>query len=309
MDTNQETGVSLQDVADLIEQDDQVVDESGEQEGAEEIADSDDSETSEDQPEEVAGDDSEEIDFEGKTYKVPKELKGALLRQSDYTQKTQQVAEERKLVEQRAQTLQQQEQLFAQSFDKRVELATLQKELDQYEKLDWRSLAENDPARATQLNIEYQQLQRKAGVKYQELQQVQAQNEQLTLQQRQQMLVMAKKDLEEKIPDFFKSQKPAEMIVNAARFYGISEQELKEISEIRPNAAYMHVLHDAAQWRALQAAKPKAMQKVAEAPKVIKPQAVQSQNAAKAKQTQALNARFRSGNARLNDLAAYLENS
>jgi hypothetical protein len=46
MDTNQETGVSLQDVADLIEQDDQQV-ESGEDEGAEEVAQSDDSEAPE----------------------------------------------------------------------------------------------------------------------------------------------------------------------------------------------------------------------------------------------------------------------
>ena len=81
MDTNQD-GVSLQDVADLIEQeDDQITDESGEEQGAEEIADSDDSEAPETKPEE--GDDGEEVEFEGKAYKVPKELKDALLRHSN----------------------------------------------------------------------------------------------------------------------------------------------------------------------------------------------------------------------------------
>lgn len=299
MDTNQDNGVSLQDVADLIE-DDPVIDESGDDEGADEVAVSDDSETQDDEP--VSQGDDEEIDFEGKTYKVPKELKGALLRQADYTQKTQEVAEQRKQVEQRAQALQQQEQLFAQSFDKRVELATLQKQLSQYEQLDWQELADNDPAQATKLNIAYQQLQRQAGMKYQELQQAQAQNEQLTQQQRQQMLVQAQSDLKARIPDF--TSQTAEKIKTAARDYGISDKELNEVIDPR----FVHVLHDAMQWRALQAAKPKAMQKVAEAPKVMKPQAAQS-GQDKSQQTQKLNARFRSGGAKLSDLAAYIANT
>lgn len=40
-----------------------------------------------------------EVEYEGKTYKLPEELKDALLRQSDYTKKTMSLAEERKGLE------------------------------------------------------------------------------------------------------------------------------------------------------------------------------------------------------------------
>lgn len=275
MDTNQD-GVSLQDVADLIEQeDDQITDESGEQETPDEVADSDESDEVESAADE-GSDDSEEIEFEGKAYKVPKELKGALLRQSDYTQKTQEVAEQRRAVEERAQALQMQERLMRQTLEQRVELHSLQKQIAQFEQIDWQSLADTDPVQATKLNIQYQQLQRQAGMKYQELQQAQAQNDQLTAQQRQQMLVQAQSDLKARIPEF-NDPKTAEAvsqkIKTTAREYGISPQELDAIIDPR----YVHVLHDAMKWRSLQAEKPKAMQKVAEAPRAIKPQSKQPQ--------------------------------
>lgn len=275
MDTNQD-GVSLQDVADLIEQeDDQITDESGEQETPDEVADSDESDEVESAADE-GSDDSEEIEFEGKAYKVPKELKGALLRQSDYTQKTQEVAEQRRAVEERAQALQMQERLMSQTLEQRVELHSLQKQIAQFEQIDWQSLADTDPVQATKLNIQYQQLQRQAGMKYQELQQAQAQNDQLTAQQRQQMLVQAQSDLKARIPEF-NDPKTAEAvsqkIKTTAREYGISPQELDAIIDPR----YVHVLHDAMKWRSLQAEKPKAMQKVAEAPRAIKPQSKQPQ--------------------------------
>lgn len=268
MDTNQD-GVSLQDVADLIEQeDDQITDESGEQETPDEVADSDESDEVDSQADE-GGDDSEEIEFEGKAYKVPKELKGALLMHSDYTRKTQEVAEQRRAVEERAQALQMQERLMSQTLEQRVELHSLQKQIAQYEQIDWQSLADTDPVQATKLNIQYQQLQRQAGMKYQELQQAQAQTEQLTANQRQQMLVQAQSELKARLPDF--TPQTAEKIKATARDYGISQQELDSLIDPR----YVHVLHDAMKWRSLQAEKPKAMQKVAEAPRAIKPQSKQ----------------------------------
>lgn len=298
MDTNQDNGVSLQDVADLIEEEDQGTDESGENETVDEVADGDESDT--DETTDEGGDESEEIEYEGKSYKVPKELKGALLRQADYTQKTQEVAEQRKAVEERANAVQMQERLLAQTFDQRVELASLQKQLAQYEQIDWQGLADSDPVQATKLNLAYQQLQRQAGAKYQELQQAQAQNEQLTQHQRQQMLVQAQSDLKARLPDF--NATTAEKIKTAARSYGISDQELNTVIDPR----YVHVLHDAMKWRALQAEKPKAMQKVAEAPKAIKPQAPRPKNE---QRDRALKSRFASGRATINDLAAYLENN
>jgi hypothetical protein len=298
MDTNQETGVSLQDVADLIEQDDDQLAESGEDEGAEEVAQSDESEAPEAEAD-GAGDD-EEVEFEGKSYKVPKELKSALLRQADYTQKTQEVAEQRRAVEERAQRIQQQEAVLGQSFDKAVELRVIQTKLSQFEGIDWQGLADSDPVQATKLNLAYQQLQREAQQKNGELQQAHAQAQQLTEQNRQQMLAEAQKELKQRLPNF--TAETAEKIKHAAREYGISDNELNSVIDPR----YVHVLHDAAKWRALQADKPKAMQKVAEAPRVMKPQAPTTRSE---QNTRAINNRFSSGKARINDLAAFLENS
>ena len=292
MDTNQDNGVSLQDVADLIEEEDQGTDESGENETVDEVAEGDDSDT-EETPDE-GGDDNEEIEYEGKAYKVPKEIKDALLRQKDYTVKTQEVAEQRKAVEERANAVQMQERLLSQTFEQRVELASLQKQLAQYEQIDWQGLADSDPVQATKLNLAYQQLQRQAGVKYQELQQAQAQNEQLTQHQRQQMLVQAQSDLKARLPDF--NANTAEQIKTAARSYGISDQELNTVIDPR----YVHVLHDAMKWRALQAEKPRAMQKVAQAPQVVRPAAAQPKPTNRA----ALD-RLKT-NGRVQDLAAFL---
>lgn len=270
MDTNQETGVSVADVADLLDDNtEQNVEELEQAAGAEEVAQGDEPEG---QVEGEGEDESEDVEFEGKAYKVPKEIKLALLRQSDYTQKTQEVAEQRKAVEQLTQVVEQRQRVMLQTFDKAVELREIKNRLSQYEQIDWQSLAANDPTKATQLHIAYQQLQREAQNKNGELQQVSNQLQQLTETQRQQKLADGTQYLKTHIPDF--SEKTAAEIASVAtKHYGITPAELKAISEDNPDARFVHVLHDAMKWRALQAAKPQAMQKVTQAPKVIKPAA------------------------------------
>lgn len=290
MDTNLD-GVSVADVADLLDDETEQLDQGQLTAGDEEVQ----PDEPESQTEGDGQDDAEEVEFEGKAYKVPKELKDALLRQADYTQKTQAVAEQRKAVEERAQLLEQRERVMGMAFDKAVELREVQNRLAQFEQIDWQSLAQNDPAQATQLNIAYQQLQREAQKKYGELQQVQTASQQLTETQRQQMLADAEKDLKARLPSF--NAEVAAQIKVAAREYGITDQELNAVMDPR----YVHVLHDAMKWRALQAEKPKAMQKVVQAPKAIKPQAAQP----KQRTNQAALDRLKK-NGRVEDLAAFL---
>ena len=64
---------------------------------AEELLDTEDGEGNPDEESEPE-DDTEEVDYEGKKYRVPKDIKDALLRQSDYTRKTQELAEHRNQV-------------------------------------------------------------------------------------------------------------------------------------------------------------------------------------------------------------------
>lgn len=288
-DTKPDEGVSLEDVANLLG------DEQEPTEEAEEQADEEIQPEGEDQAEEAEDEGYAEVEFEGKTYKVPNELKTAIIHQADYTRKTQEVAEQRKAVQAQTELLQKQQEMLAQSFDKAVEFRDVQNRLSQFEKLDWQALVDQDPVQATKLNIAYQQTQREAQTKYGELMQSQAQTQQLSDEHRQQVLIEARKELNKRLPDF--TPQTAEKIKTTAREYGITDAEINSLTDPR----FVHILHDATKWRALQAEKPKAMKKVDEAPKVLKPQASQPRK----QPNQAAYDRLKK-NGRVEDLAALL---
>ena len=280
-DTNPESEVSIDDVANLLDTTDESPDE-----GSDEEVREDDAET---QPE-----DDEEVEYEGKTYKVPKELKGALMKNADYTQKTQEVAEQRKSVEERVELLNQRESLMSATFNKAVELRDIQNKLSQYEQIDWQNLVDADPVQATKLNLAYQQLQREAQQKYGELQQAQSQAQNLSEQTRQKFLAEEQTKLKARLPNF--DMKVAEKIKSVGKEYGLTDNELNSVVDSR----YVHILHDAVKWRSLQVEKPLAMKKVTEAPKAITPQVARSKQSNQA----AFDRLKKSG--RVEDLAALL---
>ena len=266
MDTNPDNGVSLEDLAGMLDEPEQIEAETPDEELAAAIPEEEDPVAEQSEPE-AETDDLVEAEYEGKTYKVPKELKDALLRTQDYTRKTQEVAEMRRAAEQRVQAIQAQEQIMAATFDKAAELKQIQSQLSQFDQVDWQALSDSDPVQAQKLLIARQNLERSYGQKAQELQMAQAQYQQLTAQQRQQMLQEAAKELKQRLPEF--DAKMAERIRTTVKEYGYSDQELSNVTDPR----LVQVLHDAMRWRELQAQKPQAMKKVAEAPKAVKPQA------------------------------------
>lgn len=266
MDTNQETGVSLGDLADMLDDEEQTEELQAEELAAEAPTEE---EPATEQAEDVAEADDDFVDteYEGKTYKVPKELKEALLRQSDYTRKTQEVAELRKAAEERARLVQSQEQLIAATFDKAVELRQIQTQLAQYDNLDWAQLSDSDPVQAQKLLIARQNLERTLNAKANEYQQAQAQYQQLSHMQRQQLLQEQSSELKSRLPEFTADM--AKRIRDTIKQYGYHDEELANVTDAR----LVHVLHDAMKWRELQAKRPEAMKKVAAAPAVVKPQA------------------------------------
>ena len=285
MDTNQEAEVSLDEVAGLLGDD---IDEELDEETSDE-------EQGDLQPDEQEEDDSEEVEIEGKSYRVPKELKDMVLMHKDYTQKTQAVADQRRAVEEQAQALETRQRLMSQTFEKAVDFKATQDKLSQYEQIDWQSLTDQDPVQAQKLFFAFQQLQREAQAKYNAYQKASTDSEQLTQQQRQQQLAQAEQDLKVRLPDF--GPQLAEKIVkNAKDSYGFTAQELEGLTDAR----HVEVLHDAMKWRALQAEKPKAMKAVADAPKAIKPQATQPKRT-----NQAAHDRLKKSG-RMEDLAALL---
>lgn len=296
MDTNQETGVSLSDIADLIEEPQEEnqlpeVEASGDEELAAEVQQADESEEGEGEEGSLV-----EVEFNGKKYQVPEELKEGLMLKADYTQKTQVVAEQRRANEERASLLEARERVMGATFDKAVAVREIQNRLAQYEAIDWQTLAANDPAQATQLNIAYQQLQREAQAKNAELQQAHAQTQQLNQAIDQQKLEQERVELKSRIPNF--SEKDSQRILKNIDAYGLTEQE-KHLA--MHSAKFVQILHEAAIGREfLASGKPKAMQKVAEAPRAIKPAAAQP----KPRNQAALDRLKKNG--RVEDLAALL---
>ena len=94
-------------------------------------------------------DDTEEVDWDGAKYRVPKPLKDALLRQADYTRKTQELAEQRRTVEQHFTALTQQAELQQQTLEHRVNLRTVEQQLQQFQNTDWSAYSANYGAEAT----------------------------------------------------------------------------------------------------------------------------------------------------------------
>ena len=94
-------------------------------------------------------DDTEEVDWDGAKYRVPKPLKDALLRQADYTRKTQELAEQRRTVEQHFQSLTQQAELQQATLEHRVNLRTVEQQLQQFKNTDWSAYSANYGAEAT----------------------------------------------------------------------------------------------------------------------------------------------------------------
>ena len=231
------------------------------------------------EPEEAAEEAApvEEIEFDGKKLAIPKGTPPELVEsvktmaadlKADYTRKTQEVAEQRKSIATRSEAIQQQEQMLSANFSKAVEYKALQDQMAQFEQIDWQALVDQDPAQATKLNLAYQGLQRKAGAMYRELQQAEAQRQQHLSQHQQSLVEAGQRELAKRIPKW--SGEVAKGVSETALSYGFTQEELSKILDPR----IVHAMHDAMQWRKLQAQKPVAMQKVAQAPKVLKPGAV-----------------------------------
>lgn len=94
-------------------------------------------------------DDTEEVDWDGTKYRIPKALKPGLLMQADYTRKTQELAEQRRHVEQHVQSLSQQAELQQATLEHRVNLRTVEQQLQQFTSTDWSNYSAQYGADAT----------------------------------------------------------------------------------------------------------------------------------------------------------------
>lgn len=201
------------------------------------------------EPEETVPD-LAEVEYEGKTFKVPPELKDAVLRQADYTRKTQEVAELRKQVEttlQAVQTVSQEEQRA------QVAIGVIDAQLADYEGIDWDAWEQSDPVSAQRGWRQFQTLQGQRNGAVAAWQQATQQRTFLTQQETAKRLEQGQRELAARIPDW-SADKAAKLVEFGTKSYGFTQADFNSIDDPR----LVQVLHDAFLYRSQQTAKPKA---------------------------------------------------
>jgi len=199
-------------------------------------------------------DDSEEIEFNQKQYKLPKDIAVAVKdMQKDYTVKTQAVADQRKQFEAQVQFQQQHIQEFA-------KVVALNDQLAEFEKVDWNALSQEDPIKAQQLFFHKSSLESQRN---QLAQSISQKNQQVALEEQQSHAKLLeesesvlKRDIKDWSPDY-----ENKLMQFGHDSYGISKDDFKR-SKLNPMT--MKLLNDAYLGKQIiqkQIAKPKIVPK------------------------------------------------
>ena len=280
MDTNPKPEVSDADVEDRLASllgDEPESDEEAEQATPDAEEDSDEPEAEADSAA-SSEDDSEEVEFEGKSYKVPKELKPALLRTDDYTRKTQEVAAQRKAIEDRAQFLQAREQVMAAAAQDMADLRAAEVELEKFRNADWVAIANADPGQAFALSQRQKVLEQTVADKRARLQSVAQQASQMQQKHAAQQWQMAVEGAKAAMGKVTAEDDAAAL--KLVRDMGFTEADMTKLADSR----VLQLVFKAAKWEALQASKPGINKKATDAKpmKAVSRSAPQAQREGKA---------------------------
>jgi hypothetical protein len=207
---------------------------------------------------EQAEDDSEEIEHDGEKYRLPKKLaahiKNGTMFQDDYTRKTQSLSEQKKAVAEQETRVQQQAQEHEAFLSEVADVRAIEKQLKQFEGINWDQLSDADPVQAMKLDRAMRQLQSQrdqmAGALTQKQQQraFQAREAEAT------QLEQARQALKREIPNW--SPELAQTLRKHALDIGVPADALDKLTSHVP----VKLLHDSytlKQLMAKQTAKPK----------------------------------------------------
>lgn len=219
----------------------------------------------------AAEDDTEEVDYEGAKYKVPKPLKDALLRQADYTQKTQALAATRQELEQRQQAFAQQVQIREATAQQRTELAVIDRQLSAYTPEALRQVAIETPDQLPLVQLEMQTLERQRAALAGEISQREGYALQLQRQEAAKQLEASAAVLKRDIPGW-NDQLAQELTTFGETTFGFTRQELGQVVDPR----MVKVLHLAKLGAQAQATQQRTA-KVAQAQKTAPVQTVRGQ--------------------------------
>jgi hypothetical protein len=233
--------------------------------------------TTESEPQDAApAEESEDVEFEGKTYKVPAALKDALLRQSDYTRKTQEVAEVRKALEGERQFMQLRDQVRAQLTEDIAVVKSVDKQIAQYAQVDWASAMDQDPISAQKAWMQFHALKESRSemvntitAKEQQLSQAEQQRQQQDAQARQQSDAQAIEKTRQHAKTLPGWTQAAD--ADLARYVQDKQLPPQAVQEAIKNPVFYEILFKAAQFDKLQSSRPQVEKRVANLPKPVKP--------------------------------------
>jgi hypothetical protein len=147
-----------------ISQDSDVADQTAAEEHQEAVDDQDQDDASgADSQEQTDEEEEDEIEVDGRKFAMPKgaaeKLKAERLMHADYTRKTQEVAQERRSLAE-AQEQHQRQVTEYQNYTKELaQVVAIDNQLDEYRKLDWQKLADEDPVMAQKLDLQRRALE------------------------------------------------------------------------------------------------------------------------------------------------------
>ena len=219
--------------------------------------------SSSDEPTQVESDE-EDYELGDDKYRVPKtlkahieELKAGNLRNEDYTQKTQTVAEQRRALEAERQEFVQRQQFQQQHIDKVAAVASLDRQLEQYQKLDWNAITDADPVQAMKLERQMRELQTQRESTVRDLNETVARATTEQQQATARQLMAAREQLAREIKGFG-TPEVTKALTETGKAFGFKPEELANVNDPRA----IKLLHEAYLYRKL----------VAEKQKVTKPE-------------------------------------
>ena len=221
----------------------------------------------EDNPEEETEpeDDTEEVEYEGKQYRIPKEIKDALLRQSDYTRKTQELAEHRNQV---SATLERITAVSQEETQAMAQVAMVAAQIKQYEDIDWDAWDQTDPNAANKARWEITQLQQQQAAAVSQYHKAGEAKHSIAQQETAKRLEEADRFAFTHIPGWNRETASATLAFGRTA-YGLTNDDLAGAIADKPEV--LMLLHDAMEGRRLR--EKTATAKKIEAKQAIKPAA------------------------------------
>lgn len=200
---------------------------------------------------------SEEIEHDGRKYKLPAVLREGVMFQQAYTQKTMALAERRTALDSAERDFVDRMDHASRNMQAHAQLAGLDQMIANYEKVNWTAEAANNQQAA---NAEWFKYQQAKDLRAQLAGQLQASEEQWTSKQQAALEARVREGaavLATQIPGWGPAVQ-TDIARSATQDYGFTPKELGTVSDLR----MIRVLHDAMQFRKLQA---KAQAKPAQA--------------------------------------------